>query len=115
MTREERAKQFAPFDAIIVDEAHHMVTDLSNKALSRLAPAAVLGLTATPDKNNNAVYSVYAEELFNEEMVKLPIELTEYRENWEEAVAAAIGKRTALAKVAAAERVKAASSHLEER
>ena len=88
---------------VIVDEAHHMVTDLSNKALSRLAPAAVLGLTATPDKNNNAVYSVYAEELFNEEMVKLPIELTEYRENWEEAVAAAIGKRTALAKVAAAE------------
>ena len=88
---------------VIVDEAHHMVTDLSNKALSRLSPSAVLGLTATPDRNNNAVYSVYAEELFREDMVKLPIELTEYTHDWEGAVAAAIGKRKALAQIAARE------------
>ena len=97
---------------VIVDEAHHMVSDLSTKALSRLSPAAVLGLTATPDKNNNAVYSVSAEELFNEEMVKLPIELTEYQANWEDAVAAAIAKRTALAKIAATEVAEGSGAYL---
>ena len=64
---------------IIVDEAHHMVTDLSQKSLTRLNPSAVLGLTATPGRDNNVLYSVYAQELFDEEMVKLPIELTEYK------------------------------------
>ena len=88
---------------IIVDEAHHMVTDLSQKSLTRLNPSAVLGLTATPGRDNNVLYSVYAQELFDEEMVKLPIELTEYKLDWEKAVAAAIAKRTQLAKLAAAE------------
>ena len=97
---------------VVVDEAHHMVTELSNKALSRLAPAAVLGLTATPDRNNNAVYGVYAEELFNEEMVKLPIELTEYTTDWEGAVAAAVAKRAALAKIAAAENAEGAGAYV---
>lgn len=88
---------------IVVDEAHHMVTDLSRKSLARLAPGAVLGLTATPGSGNNVLYSVRAQELFEEEMVKLPIELTEYRFDWERAVAAALSKRTHLAGLAAAE------------
>ena len=88
---------------IIVDEAHHMVTDLSQKSLVRLNPSAVLGLTATPGRDNNVLYSVYAQELFDEEMVKLPIELTEYKLDWEKAVISANAKRTQLAKLAAAE------------
>lgn len=88
---------------VIVDEAHHMVTDLSQKAMARLNPSAVLGLTATPGRDNNVLYSVYAQELFGEEMVKLPIELTEYKLDWEKTVAAAIAKRTQLAKLAEAE------------
>ena len=88
---------------VIIDEAHHMVTDLSKAALARLAPSAVMGLTATPDRNNNTVYAVYAEELFREEMVKLPIELTEHRGSWEDAVAAALAKRRELAEDAAKE------------
>ena len=88
---------------VVVDEAHHMVTDLSQKALSRLMPAAILGLTATPGGDNNVLYSVYAQELFDEQMVKLPIELTEFKGDWEKAVAAAIAKRTALAEKAAVE------------
>lgn len=88
---------------IVVDEAHHMVTDLSRKSLARLNPSAVLGLTATPGRDNNVLYSVYAQELFEEEMVKLPIELTEFKLDWEQAVAAALSKRSHLAKLAAAE------------
>ena len=90
---------------IIVDEAHHMVTDLSQKSLVRLNPSAVLGLTATPGRDNNVLYSVYAQELFDEEMVKLPIELTEYKLDWEKAVISANAKRAQLAKLAAAENV----------
>jgi type III restriction enzyme len=88
---------------IIVDEAHHMVTDLSQKSLVRLNPSAVLGLTATPGRDNNVLYSVYAQELFDEEMVKLPIELTEYKLDWEKAVISANAKRAQLVKLAAAE------------
>ena len=88
---------------IIVDEAHHMVTDLSQKSLVRLNPSAVLGLTATPGRDNNVLYSVYAQELFDEEMVKLPIELTEYKLDWEKAVVSANAKRAQLAKLAVAE------------
>lgn len=88
---------------VIVDEAHHMVTELSRESLARLNPSAVLGLTATPGRDNNVLYSVYAQELFEEEMVKLPIELTEFKFDWEKAVAAAMSKRAHLAKLAAAE------------
>ena len=88
---------------IIVDEAHHMVTNLSQKSLVRLNPSAVLGLTATPGRDNNVLYSVYAQELFDEEMVKLPIELTEYKLDWEKAVVSANAKRAQLAKLAVAE------------
>ncbi|MCQ2395501.1 MAG: DEAD/DEAH box helicase family protein [Kiritimatiellae bacterium] len=97
---------------IIVDEAHHMVTDLSQQALARLMPAAILGLTATPDGDNNVLYSVFAQELFDEEMVKLPIELTEFKEDWEKAVAAALAKRTALATRAAAENAAGTGGYL---
>ncbi|MBR3923850.1 MAG: hypothetical protein IKJ45_12105, partial [Kiritimatiellae bacterium] len=73
------------------------------KSLVRLNPSAVLGLTATPGRDNNVLYSVYAQELFDEEMVKLPIELTEYKLDWEKAVVSANAKRAQLAKLAAAE------------
>ena len=85
---------------VIVDEAHKMVSELSRETLTRLAPSAVLGLTATPEKGNNTLYSVHAKELFDEEMIKLPIELTEFRDQWEQAVFAAIAKRQELEKLA---------------
>jgi len=85
---------------VIVDEAHKMVSELSKETLTRLNPSAVLGLTATPEKGNNTLYSVHAKELFDEQMIKLPIELTEFRDQWEQAVFAAIAKRQELEKLA---------------
>lgn len=85
---------------VIVDEAHKMVSRLSMETLARLAPSAVLGLTATPERGNNTLYSVYAKELFDEQMIKLPIELTEFRDRWEEAAFAAIEKRQELERLA---------------
>lgn len=85
---------------VIVDEAHKMVSKLSMETLARLAPSAILGLTATPERGNNTLYSVYAKELFDEQMIKLPIELTEFRDRWEEAAFAAIAKRQELERLA---------------
>lgn len=85
---------------VIVDEAHKMTSALSRETLARLAPSAVLGLTATPEAGNNTLYSVHAEELFKEEMLKLPIELTEFRDGWEPAVYAALEKRQELERLA---------------
>lgn len=97
---------------VIVDEAHKMVSELSRETLTRLAPSAVLGLTATPEKGNNTLYSVHAKELFDEEMIKLPIELTEFRDQWEQAVFAAIAKRQELEKLADKETAQGAGSYL---
>lgn len=95
------AHHFRPI--VIVDEAHQMVSELSKETLTRLNPSAILGLTATPDKDNNTLYSVMAKELFSEEMIKLPVELTEFSDDWHQAVLAAIAKRQELEKVANAE------------
>lgn len=84
---------------------HVRVFDLDERA-------KVMGLTATPDRNNNTVYAVYAEELFREEMVKLPIELTEHRGSWEGAVAAALAKRRELAEDAAKEAAARGGCHV---
>ena len=94
---------FALRPIVVVDEAHKMTSDLSLETLARLRPRAVLGLSATPEARNNTVYSVWATELFDEEMVKLPVELTEFRDDWTQAVLAALAKRKELEELAAKE------------
>lgn len=85
---------------VIVDEAHKMVSELSKETLTRLNPSAILGLTATPDIDNNTLYNVPAKDLFDEEMIKLPVMLTEFRDDWRQAVFAAIEKRQELERLA---------------
>ncbi|MBR1870244.1 MAG: DEAD/DEAH box helicase family protein [Kiritimatiellae bacterium] len=97
---------------VIVDEAHKMASELSKETLRRLAPSAVLGLSATPDRGNNTLYSVHAKELFDEQMIKLPIELVEFRDQWEQAVFAAIAKRQELEKLADAELAQGSGGYL---
>lgn len=84
---------------MIIDEAHHVVTDLNAEMQGRINPSAVVELTATPQLQNNTLYNVYATELKEEEMIKLPIVLTEHN-NWELAVTEAIAKRSELEKAA---------------
>ncbi len=84
---------------MIVDEAHNVVTDLSAETQGRINPSAIIELTATPRIQNNTLYNVYASELKEEEMIKLPIALTEHN-NWEAAVTEAIAKRSELEKAA---------------
>lgn len=54
LMRERRLTQFAPdwFDAIIVDEAHHVLADSYQRILEHFSGAKVLGVTATPDRGD---------------------------------------------------------------
>jgi type III restriction enzyme len=88
---------------MIVDEAHKVVTDLSQETQRRINPAAIIEFTATPRPDNNTLYNVRATELKEEEMIKLPIALVEHT-GWELAVDEAIVRRAALEKDAQKEK-----------
>lgn len=88
---------------MIVDEAHNAVTGLSREMQQRVAPACILEFTATPRMNSNILHSVTAQELKDEEMIKLPIVLAEHP-NWQSAVDGAVQRRQELANVAEKEK-----------
>lgn len=58
---------------VIVDESHNAVSELSTEMLNVLNPSFVLDLTATPRESSNIISFVTAQELKNENMVKLPV------------------------------------------
>lgn len=58
---------------VIVDESHNAVSELSIDMLNVLNPSFVLDLTATPRESSNIISFVTAQELKNENMVKLPV------------------------------------------
>jgi type III restriction enzyme len=84
---------------MIVDEAHNAVTGLTREMQARVNPSAIIEFTATPRLNSNILHSVTAQELKLEEMIKLPIMLSEY-DNWQNAVNGAIAARASLAETA---------------
>ena len=88
---------------MIVDEAHKAVTGLSREMQSRVNPTAIIEFTATPRTNSNILHSVSAQELKDEEMIKLPVMLSEHQ-TWQAAVTGAISKRAELAEDAGRER-----------
>lgn len=54
LMREKRIAQFPPnyFNTIIIDEAHHCLTDSYQRVLNHFHNAKVLGVTATPDRSD---------------------------------------------------------------
>ncbi|HRK98635.1 MAG TPA: DEAD/DEAH box helicase family protein [Alphaproteobacteria bacterium] len=84
---------------VIVDEAHNAKSDLSVEVLNRVNPACVIEYTATPAKNSNIIHSVSAAELKAEEMIKLPIILSDHV-SWEQAITASIQTRQKLEEIA---------------
>lgn len=88
---------------MIVDEAHKAVTGLSRDMQTRVNPTAIIEFTATPRTNSNILHSVSAQELKDEEMIKLPVMLSEHQ-TWQAAVTGAISKRAELVEDAARER-----------
>lgn len=54
LMREKRLSQFSPdyYDTIIIDEAHHSISDSYQNVLNYFSNARVLGVTATPDRSD---------------------------------------------------------------
>lgn len=63
MYREERLSRYATdhFDAVIVDEAHHAVTDTYRRIFDHFSGAKLLGVTATPKRSDlRSVSEIFA-------------------------------------------------------
>lgn len=80
---------------VIVDEAHNAKSGLSFEMFSRINPSCMIEYTATPADNSNVLYSVSAAELKAEQMIKLPIMLSEHK-TWQQAVSASVLEREKL-------------------
>lgn len=65
LMREKRLSQFDAnfFDTIIVDEAHHVLSDGYMRVLQHFSGAKVLGVTATPDRGDMRDLGQYFESL----------------------------------------------------
>ena len=65
LMRESRLKQFRPdfFGSIIVDEAHHCISDSYQRVLRHFDQAKVLGVTATPDRGDMRNLGSYFDSL----------------------------------------------------
>jgi type III restriction enzyme len=85
---------------VMVDEAHNNTSSLSFEVLQRVNAACVVEFTATPADDSNVLHNVSATELKAEEMIKLPIRLTEHK-SWEDAVRDSILTRQRLHEIAA--------------
>ena len=84
---------------VLVDEAHNASTRLSFDVLRDVSPSCILEYTATPANNSNVLHYVSAAELKAEEMIKLPIVLTEHQ-TWRQAVQDAVLTREKLNQIA---------------
>lgn len=65
LMRPQRLRRFAAdyFRTVIVDEAHHALSATYQRVLSHFAEAAVLGVTATPDRGDKQSLGQYFESL----------------------------------------------------
>lgn len=87
---------------MIIDEAHNNSSRLSLEIVRKLRPSAIVELTATPAENSNVLVAVSAQELKDENMIKLPIDLFECL-SWQTAIDSALQKRAALENFSARE------------
>lgn len=88
---------------VITDEAHNADSKLTYTMYERYNPACVVEFTATPDyAHSNVLYRVSAFELKHENLIKLPVMLTEHP-RWEDAVQGALATRRVLAEAAKGE------------
>ena len=65
LTREKRLAAFAPdyYDLLVVDEAHHALSDSYRRILDHFASARVVGVTATPDRGDRKTLGAVFEQL----------------------------------------------------
>jgi len=84
---------------VVVDEAHNHNSELSVERIQKINPSCIVEFTATPAGDSNILHNVSASELKSEDMIKLPIELTEH-ETWQEAIHSSVQTRQKLHELA---------------
>ncbi len=85
---------------VVLDEAHKFMTPLALQVRERIGAAAIVELTATPDRDANVLYHATAGQLKDAGMIKLPVMLTEHLAGWQQAVSAAVRERRHLEEMA---------------
>lgn len=94
---------------VIVDEGHKAQSDLARRTIEGLNPTLVVEFSATPGEKSNVLTRVSGRELLEEQMIKLPINISQSAaKEWKECLSLASDRREALAK--AAERFRRSSS-----
>ena len=84
---------------VVIDEGHKTQTKLSIDFIKDLNPSFIVEYTATPRDGSNILVDVFASELKEEQMVKIPIVL-ESSVQWENALVRGIEKQKELEKEA---------------
>ena len=86
---------------VIVDESHRASTALALDEASKLNPSIVLEITATPTEKSNVLYTAFGSEVWNEELIKLPIKVHwDQNEDWKNTIKGAVEQRKELEKLA---------------
>lgn len=86
---------------VILDEGHKATSDLARQTIAGFNPRLVVELSATPHRSANVLSRVSGLELLNEQMIKLPINVSNSRQtSWENCLTQARDRREALAALA---------------
>lgn len=88
---------------VVLDEGHNVQTSLSFDMLRALNPSFIVEYTATPRSESNVLIQVLASELKVENMVKIPIYLTNVAQ-WQDALRDGVAERNNLEKLAEKEK-----------
>jgi type III restriction enzyme len=86
--------------AVILDEGHRATSTLARKTVEEFNPAIVVELSATPARSANVVVRVSGQELLDEQMIKLPINVSNSGvTSWKDCLTQARDKREHLAEL----------------
>ncbi len=87
---------------VILDEGHKATSALARKTIEGFNATVIVELSATPPKGANILARVTGRELLDEEMIKLPMNISNSNEkSWKDCLTQAKDKREQLAKIAA--------------
>ncbi|MCI0379589.1 MAG: DEAD/DEAH box helicase family protein [Gemmataceae bacterium] len=87
--------------AVILDEGHRATTQQARTTIEGFNPAIVVELSATPPKGANVLVRVSGQELLEEQMIKLPLNISASSvKSWKDCLAHARDKRLELAELA---------------
>ncbi len=84
---------------VIIDEAHKTKSEQATKEISELNPSIILEISATPSHQSNVLYTATGRKVWEENMIKLPIQ-TSTEATWQKTLRAAQEKREELEKLA---------------